>query len=96
VIVGVIYVSLWQYHEAITWGLLALITLVVLVWLARSINEMSLRRSRYQHQHETPLKDGHPTHLQAGEQPYPPYYAQAHYNGAQPHDREGAYAYNAE
>lgn len=89
VIVGILFVALWQYREAVAWSLLALVTLIILVWLARSVNEMLLRRRRFQHQYETPLdRAGYPTLLQPGQQPYAASYGYGRtpYRDAEPHD----------
>ena len=93
VIVVVLFIALWPYHEIIAWCVLVLGVLAALVALFMAVvhqfNEMALRRRRYRHGEETPLDyQGYPTLLQSGQQVYrQPYGVQPIY-GAQPHDSE--------
>ncbi len=86
-----VFIALWPQHELVAWSVLGLLVLVVLVLLIRSLNEMSLRRKRFDHRNETPLDAyGYPTILQEGQQPY--YAGVRPGYRAQPHDGEGGSA----
>lgn len=90
VLVTIVFIALWPQRTLVAWCLLASLLVTLLVSLLRSINEMSLRRKRYNHHSETPLdREGNPTIVQPGQHPYRTLYA----HSLQPHDGEGYKGY---
>jgi hypothetical protein len=85
----ILLIILRDQATLLAWGLVGLIALVAIIASLWCLNEMSLRRRRFDHRQETPLdRAGYPTLLQEGQQAYPyPYYA------AQPHDWEESRLY---
>jgi hypothetical protein len=61
-VVVILFVALWNYHELLGWCIVLLAVLTVLVLLGlfvtNQLNEMAIRRQRYRHQEETPLGFG--------------------------------------
>jgi hypothetical protein len=57
-----LFIALWSYHELLGWCIviLALLTALILLGLFASnqLNEMAIRRQRFRHQEETPLGHG--------------------------------------
>jgi len=73
IILVLLFVALWPQRAIVAWSVLAVSGLTALVLLAGKVNEIRLRSMRFHHHTETPLdKDGYPTHLPAGAQPFYP------------------------
>lgn len=92
VLVVVLFVALWPYHQAVAFSLLGvglgIPVLVALVSLVGKLNEQRLRRQRILYHHELPLDEwGRPLYLPGDAQPLP--MMASHVVESRPHDDYG-------